>query len=236
MCHQPHFLPSVQYFKRIYDSDIFIVMDDVQFEKGDWQNRNRILSPHGIQYITVACEKNKKINETRIIYHDKWVKNVIGKLYNAYKNMCGWDFIFDKIIPIIKKKYQFLVDLNMELIYILLDFLNISKKIFFSSELGVYSSSPSKRNADLVHKVKGSKYICGHGAYNYLDISYFSNYGIKVYIHEWQYREYPQKFAKEFVPNLSIIDLIAAMGDRSADYLGSAFLQEFDETKVKFKK
>src|SRR5436190_10333101 len=55
--HQPHYLPWLRYFEKIARSDIFIVLDDVQYEKNGFQNRNKIKTGQGWMYLTVPVRK-----------------------------------------------------------------------------------------------------------------------------------------------------------------------------------
>ena len=71
--NQPGYLPWMGFFKRIISSDIFVFLDDVQYIKKDWQNRNKIRISQGWQWLTVPVAKNKdKLNEIQIDYSENW--------------------------------------------------------------------------------------------------------------------------------------------------------------------
>ena len=53
---QPTFLPWIGYFDLIDQSDLIVFLDDVQFEKRSWQQRNRIKSASGLQWVTISTE------------------------------------------------------------------------------------------------------------------------------------------------------------------------------------
>ena len=63
--HQPQYLPWLGYFDKIDKADIFVLLDDVQYKKNEWQNRNKILTATGWQWLTVPVKYNfgQKINE-----------------------------------------------------------------------------------------------------------------------------------------------------------------------------
>ena len=54
---QPYFFPYLGYFQLINHVDEFILYDDVQYMKGGWINRNRILENGKPVYITLPVEK-----------------------------------------------------------------------------------------------------------------------------------------------------------------------------------
>lgn len=56
--HQPHYLPWQGYIDKLDTADVFVVLDCVQYEKGGWQNRNRVKIPDGAHWLTVPVKKN----------------------------------------------------------------------------------------------------------------------------------------------------------------------------------
>ena len=65
--HQPNYLPYLGFFDKMMKSDIFVIYDDAQFEKGEFQHRNRIRIYHGWKWLTVPVEKKHiPINEIMI--------------------------------------------------------------------------------------------------------------------------------------------------------------------------
>ena len=50
---QPGYLPWLGFFEQLHCSDVFVIYDDVQYDKGSWRNRNRIKTANGIQWLTV---------------------------------------------------------------------------------------------------------------------------------------------------------------------------------------
>ena len=85
---QPHFLPWIGYFNLITQSEKFIFLDDAQFSKNNWHNRNRILNNNLPLWISVPIKSGnlkKKINETEIVSDDRWKKKMIRKIFSIYK-------------------------------------------------------------------------------------------------------------------------------------------------------
>ena len=116
--HQSHYLPWLGYIDKIDRADRFVVLDDVQFEKNDWQNRNRILSPQGWQWLTVPIihKFGQRINDVKICSHSNWQKKHLHALSTNYSKA---DY-FKKYWPIFKeiysKKWKMLCNLNIHCI------------------------------------------------------------------------------------------------------------------------
>lgn len=79
--HQPQYLPWAGYINKIIKSDIFVFLDDVQYKKNEWQNRNRIKSATGEIWLTVPVhyEFGQKINEIKIDNTTQWQKKTVKK-------------------------------------------------------------------------------------------------------------------------------------------------------------
>src|SRR5436190_18540892 len=54
--HQPDHLPWIGFFQKILRADLFVLLDDVQFSRGDFQNRNRVKGPVSVQWLTVPVD------------------------------------------------------------------------------------------------------------------------------------------------------------------------------------
>jgi hypothetical protein len=85
--HQPAYIPWLGYLARFLEADIFVYLDDAQFEDGGWQNRNYILSREGPIRLTVPVRKSgrfaQRINET-VIYGTDWRDRHLRSLTQAY--------------------------------------------------------------------------------------------------------------------------------------------------------
>ena len=87
---QPHFLPWIGYFNLIAQSEKFIFLDDAQFSKNNWHNRNRILNNNLPLWISVPIKSGnlkKKINETEIVSDDRWKTKMVKKFFQLIKNI-----------------------------------------------------------------------------------------------------------------------------------------------------
>ena len=97
--HQVHYLPWLGYLDKIDRSDIFVLLDDVQYEKREWQNRNRIRTSKGWQWLTVPVHAHlsDRMMEVRIVAESSWRKDHVKSLeWNYSKAPCFsslWDFL-----------------------------------------------------------------------------------------------------------------------------------------------
>ena len=163
--HQPEHFPYLGFFQKMQSADLFVVLDDVQYTKGNFQNRNKFQNKNGIEEwftIELAPNANKfNINEIVVSSNPKWKKTVLSKLWMNFKQD------FTEIY-----KYDRLVDINMASINYCREKLNITTPMVFSSELNIKTSS-SQRLADICKHFNATEYISGAGGKNYLDESIF---------------------------------------------------------------
>ena len=115
MIRQPGYMPNVGFFKKIQSSDIFVFLDDVQFSKDSFDNRNRIKTSLGVVWITVPLTRpvfERKINEVLISYETNWQNNHCNKIYENYKSAPYFSSYWSDIEKILTHKYEKLIDLN----------------------------------------------------------------------------------------------------------------------------
>lgn len=222
---QPTFLPWQGYIALIGFVDEFVILDDVQFDKRSWQQRNLIKHNDNAIILTVPVlskEKSKqKINEVRINYNDKFVKKHLASIYFAYKKSKFFNLYYEKIESIYNTNYVKLIDINLAFINFILSEIKIKTKISLSSELKLNYNKHLL--IDEICKVKKCKnYISTLGAKKYLDKlkSETINYDIKYF--KFKSTEYKQ-LGQNFIPNLSFLDLLFNVGDNCKKYLDNNF-------------
>lgn len=215
--HQPNYLPYLGFFDKMARADIFVIYDDAQFEKGDFQHRNRIRICHGWKWLTVPVEKKHiPINEIRIKNEVatwkgvKWADAHFKDIRDNYKDTLYYSVYEEEIKRIYEKRYDKLVELNMELIIFLKETFDIGTKIVFSSDLGVTSKS-TERLVEIVEALSGDIYLSGPKGRDYLDISLFESGDIKVTFQNFKHPVYKQRY-DGFIPNMAAIDALFNVG------------------------
>src|SRR5664280_3871852 len=139
---QPTYLPWIGYFDLIDQVDTFVVLDNVQFEKQSWQQRNRIKTPTGLQWLTVPVDFRNKLDQhirsVLIREPDFWRRHIRSIELNYRRSP-----FFDQYYAELKSLYAdpsrgpLLIDLNMELIRRLCEKLGVTTPFVFASSLGV---------------------------------------------------------------------------------------------------
>jgi nuclear transport factor 2 (NTF2) superfamily protein len=162
--HQPEHFPYMGFFEKMKTADIFVILDDVQYKKNNWQNRNKFLNKNNVEeFFSVQVEKEstkKLINEVNIV-DGPWRKKTIKKLQQNFNIDTSNIYSYNKLI-----------DINMASIMWAREKLNINKPMILSSDLSVNTKS-TQRLVDICNEVGATEYISGQGGKNYLDESLF---------------------------------------------------------------
>jgi len=206
---QPTYLPWLGYFSLMKNVDTFVILDDVQFEKRSWQQRNRIISDGLEIMLTVPVLKtssnlikNIKIDKAST-YYKKHLKTILQS-YSKSRYLSEHMDFFSKIYC---NQFDKLIDLNMQFISYVKSFLKIETNIIFSSHLSVEGQKEHKL-LNICKKIYATKYISPIGSVGYLrDGAYFSDAGIEFEYFNYQHPNYKQ-LTDEFIPKMSIIDIL----------------------------
>ena len=216
--HQPNYIPYLGFFDKMKKADIFVIYDDAQFSKEDFQHRNKIRIFHGWKWLTVPVEKKLiPINRIRIRNEltakgIKWSEAHLKDIKDNYKNTPYYNIYKNDLEAIYKNSYDKLIDLNMEMINFLKSAFDIRTKLIFSSKLGIHSKS-TQHLVQIVEALGGDVYLSGPIGRNYLDISLFENIGINVKFQQFQHPYYKQQY-EGFIYNMSAIDVLLNVGNQ----------------------
>lgn len=223
--HQPQYLPWLGYIDKIDRADVFIILDNVQYKKNEWQNRNRIKTAQGWQWITVPVHYNfpERINEVRINNKVDWRRKHIMAIETNYRKALYFSEYFPYLEDIYRKEWERLVDINNSLIRTLADLFGIKKRILIASELKtrddpVHRILRNGRLIDLCKTVGAETYLSGKEGPKYMDMGDYDEAGIKVVVQDFRHPIYPQLYG-DFEPSLSAIDLLFNCGGRSLELI-----------------
>ena len=214
--HQPNYIPWAGYFYKIFVADIFVFLDDAQYTKNSFINRNRIKGPNGPQWLTVPVKVKMGQYINQVNFADSLWPTKHFKTFDAcYKRSPYYGKYRDKLREIIETPYSNISDINVRLILQIAEWLNLSCKFYFSSDLSIDERS-GKRLVQIVKKVGGNVYLSGWGGARYQDEQIFTDSNIVLQYYNFTPPVYTQLW-EDFVPGLTVLDLLFNCGNGSLD-------------------
>lgn len=219
---QPGYLPWLGFFEQLYRSDIFVIYDDVQYDKGSWRNRNRIKTANGIQWLTVPVRfdfsDRPLVNQVSIDNAVDWRKKHASSIRQNY----GRTPFFARYWPLFEeafdRQWDFLIDLDLYFIERLATCLGLAdRRIILSSSLNLDGDRIGRLLAVCKH-FNADVFYEGAAGRNYIDDQKFMDRGVSVQYQNYQHPVYKQLYG-EFIPYLSVIDLLFNQGGQSLNVL-----------------
>ncbi|MBJ6724836.1 WbqC family protein [Geomesophilobacter sediminis] len=213
---QPTYLPWSGYFNMIHQADLFIFLDDVQFAKRSWQQRNRIMLSGSEHFLSVPVQcKGKReqlIWEVLVDDSQQWREKHVNTLAHAYRKH---PFGAEAIAPVTDALAGCgagLAELNITIISAFCSRFGITTPFRRSSDLAVHGKK-SEHLLALCREVGATTYLSARGSREYIEEEQvFSGTTVDVAYHDYHPSPYPQRGAAEFVPYLSIVDVVANLG------------------------
>jgi len=208
---QPYFVPYIGYWQLMAAVDKYVIYDDVNFIKGGWINRNKILVNGNPSYFNVpmiGASPNKLINEVQVNTDERLMTKNLKTIHDAYAKAP----FFDEVYPLIEKIVT-CNETNLALylansIKLIANYLDMNTEFILSSELDKDCSL--KAQDKVVHickKLGATEYFNAIGGQELYDYDSFEKEGLKLKFVETDEIVYTQ-FNNEFQPNLSIIDVL----------------------------
>jgi hypothetical protein len=188
---EPHYFPCLEYFQVLYYSEKVMLERCENFLKQNYNNRCYILSANGPLALSIPLHKSSKLpyKEIKIDYSQDWISNHWRAITSAYGNSPYFNYYSELIRKLIEEKHTYLLDLNLSIMSNCLEMLGWQINLSCTWE---YSKSIQEGITDLrsvIHPKKDSIL-----EFKFPSISYM------------------QVFGREFVKNLSIVDLLFCEG------------------------
>lgn len=214
---QPYLMPYIGYFQLMQAVDVFVIYDNVQFIKNGWINRNRFLNGIDAKFFTVPVSKG--MHEDLILERDIamqiWCrerKKVCSTLKHAYNKAP----FFGEIFPLVEKCINYENDKIFQFVehslLILHDYLGIKTEIVNASQLGIDEALKAKHRLFAIsEKLNISHYVNPEGGQELYNKKDFAGHGMTLSFLKAELIPYAQ-FGNEFVPGLSIIDVLMFNG------------------------
>jgi hypothetical protein len=218
--HQPQYLPWLGYFDKIDRADVFVLLDNVQFKKNEWQNRNRIKTAAGPQWLTVPVTYKfpQRINEVGVNNRERWQHQQRQAILSNYRKAPCWDAVSPLLEEIFTPVWEFLAPLNIFVVKRLAEILGIATPLYVASELPSFPENPDERLIAIAKHFGADTYLAGSGGRDYMDLDRYERNGIKVHIQEYHHPVYEQRFGT-FEPFMSVLDLLFNHGSESLNIL-----------------
>ncbi len=229
---QSSYIPWRGYFDLIASVDEFILLDDVQYTKRDWRNRNLIKTAKGLQWLTIPVETkgrfHQKISET-IVKDPSWQReHWLSILHNYAKAPYFTSYRHEIEQLYLATLGDNLSQINEYFLTQLCELLEIDTPLARSSDYEVAKVDKCQRLIELCQKAGASYYLSGPKAAAYLDLMAFDKAGIEVaFIDYSQYQMYPQSYGV-FEQGVSIIDMIFNLGPATKEYFKKQECQYYE--------
>lgn len=220
---QPTFMPWLGWFDLVDQAKIMVLLDDVAFSKQTWQQRNRIRTHKGLEFITVPVKTSGKLGQK--IYEceisDNTFSKKIFKTIRLNYSKSKHSYLIDQIERVfLDSLYDSkLFSLNKAIIKWMCNYLGIKTKIINASDL-LLKGKRGEHVSLICKNIKAYNYLSPAGAEDYLkeDIASFENKKIKIFLHEYDHPIYKQLYSP-FFPYASTLDLILNEGDKSLEII-----------------
>lgn len=214
--HQPHYIPWIGYIHRISLADKFTIMDNMEFTKYTYINRNRIRDKDGTVMLTLPIKykgaSKKLIKDIELDYGSgfKGLNKHLKSITHNYKSAKGFDDFFPRIEAIYQKNHKWLFDLDYELLKAILKYLHIKTQIVIASEKNIKGDKEDKLFLSILENTNCNTILLGLGAstkyINPMNISNKNNF--KIVCQKFVHPVYPQKIYSDFYEGISIIDML----------------------------
>lgn len=210
---QSNYIPWIGYFELISSVSDFVFLDNVQYTRRDWRNRNQIKTPQGKLWLTINVKvdnDSELIQEVQFVDTD-WKSEHLEAIRRNYRR----SKFFDSIFPEIEQMYQSfdgfsLSQFNQHLICNISARLGIETR-FHDATNFVTSNNNSQRLLDICMNLQASTYVSGPSAKDYLDVSIFRDKNVIIEWFEYSRKEFDQLWGN-FQRNVSVFDPILNNG------------------------
>lgn len=221
--HQPEHLPWLGFFDKMSRVDAFVLLDNVQFAKNYFQNRNRICGASGTyEWLTIPVQSRNRMSSTLrdvlIFEGSEWRRKYQGRFLAAYGKCPHFELASEVIGSVVSLKSRYLLDFNIELIERFRSILSIETPLLLASDLSV-SGAKSELILSICQSLGARRYLSGPSGRNYLSEVSFAEGGVSIEYHE--YLESELEELSDELHFLSTIHHIARIGLRTKSLLGA---------------
>ncbi len=212
---QPYFFPYLGYWQLLNIVDRFVIYDDVNYIKGGWVNRNRILINGKPSYITLPlyqASPNKRICDISLETSHVWRRKMLKSIENTYRRTPYFFEVFPVVEKIIRYETDNLSDFLAQQLRTLAGFLGIKTEFVMTSRYYQNNNlTGQNRVLDICKREGATAYINPQGGQAIYEVNAFHRIGIDLHFLVMRPKQYKQRCAG-FVPHLSIVDALMEIG------------------------
>jgi hypothetical protein len=214
--HQPQYLPWLGYFDKLEKCDVFCLLDTVQYKKNEFQNRNRIKTADGWQWLTVPVTYRfpQRINEVGVNQTADWQRKHLQALRSNYSKAPFFSSYYPSFEEFYQQSGEMIAEVNVASIQLLMELLGLERKLVLASSLRVDTKDPTLRLVEICQALGGGAYLSGKDGAKYMDVDMFARHEIDVLFQDFNHPQYPQCYGP-FEPNMSVVDLVFNCGPGS---------------------
>lgn len=229
--HQPHYLPWLGYLDKLAKADRFIVMDDLQYEDQNYQNRQRLKLNDGPHWFTVPLVRgsqgdrivDKKIDNAGIGSRHHWQRRTWRTLQVHYGRAAHFDRYARDLEILYTRRWDHLIDLQLHVLELAKQWFDIETPVVRASTLSLCGAK-TDRILDFCEKTGAKIYLTGAGgSQGYLDTDKLAARGVSTLWQRFAHPAYPQRYpACGFVSHLAFLDLLLNSGPESTQVIWPA--------------
>jgi hypothetical protein len=218
--HQPLFLPWLGYLDRMARADLFVVLDHVQFERANYQNRARYLLDGQPRWLTVPVVQrsqqerivDKEVDHRAASGKAPWGAAAYSTLRHAYRDAGFFAQYAGPVKALLDARWTHLADLALASVELMREAFGIRTPMIRSSQLPVHGRK-SELVLSICRAVGATTFLGGMGgSRQYLDVAALERENIRVEWQDFRHPVYTQAGAAQFVPGLSAVDALFNCG------------------------
>lgn len=218
---QPEFFPWLGYFDKLRQVDKVVFLDNVQFKKRYFENRNKVRTYQGWTWLNIPVKTKgrytQRIMEVEIDNSQPWQKRIVSAIRCNYRKATYWEDYGESLCGLVSRPYVLLVDFNLSVILFLMEKLGVKREWYLSSALGTEHSG-SDLILEICRKMHATDYLSGKDGGSYLKEEEFIKNGIKLHYQNFMHPVYKQ-FHGGFFEGMSVIDLLFNYGPDSIAWI-----------------
>jgi hypothetical protein len=226
--HQVDHLPWLGYFVRMQRVDIFVDLDEVQYNHHRFQNRNRIVDPSGrvlwLRVPVVGGKRHRQRMSEVEIAPERWQRPWLQTVRHAYGRHPCFQPVFEELAVLVDRPWRRLLDLNRSLRSFLAKWLDLQPPRIRQGELGLTEERGEALLICVSQQLGAHSFLSGPTGRSFLAPAAFGAAGIPLeFDPPFEAKPYPQRGLQTFVPNLSALDLVMNLGPEAAGWLRGTY-------------